>query len=330
MRWQTKSLIQSVVARLPDRASYPIHFRLQRHFGNLRRGRLDPTKRLFCGMEFCRQIVAQGRSLVGSSFLEVGTGWRLNLPIACWLCGADRVTTLDLNPYLSFPLVLEDLRFLRERGTQVFERLQTSYGDLIDADRWNQLLAHHPANIADFCELCSIDYQAPADACHTSCESHSIDFHVSSNVFEHVPGEVLTGMLQEANRILKPTGLLLHRVDHTDHFSHSDRSLSRINFLQFSDQQWDRFAGKRYAYVNRHREDDYVSLFQDCGQQVLTVDSQPDVDVLQLLDGGFPLDARFRDKSPETLARLSTLFVAAPSSALQSALSDCYANLQSR
>ena len=57
---------------------------------------------------------------------------------------------------------------------------------------------------------------------------------------------------------VKPTGLLLHMVDHSDHFSHADSSLSPIHFLQFSDAQWQRYAENRYSYVNRLREDDYL------------------------------------------------------------------------
>jgi hypothetical protein len=31
---------------------------------------------------------------------------------------------------------------------------------------------------------------------------------------------------------------LVHNIDFTDHFSHSDPSISSVNFLQFSESQW--------------------------------------------------------------------------------------------
>ena len=38
--------------------------------------------------------------------------------------------------------------------------------------------------------------------------------------------------------MLSPQGLALYYIDLSDHFSHDDHSISAINFLQFSDEQW--------------------------------------------------------------------------------------------
>ncbi len=320
MRWITKARIQSCVARLPESVAHPLYFRMQRHFGNLRRGRINPTSRLRFGMEFCRQILANGRSPRGADFFEVGTGWRLNTPIACWLCGARRILTMDLNPYLRFFLVKEDLLYIQQNQDRLLSWLRCEYGDLLDESRWRKLVEHRPTSIADLSDLCGITYQSPADARRTACRTHSIDFHVSCNVFEHIPPDDLRAILIEANRVTKPTGLLLHRVDHTDHFSHSDARLSPIHFLQYTDAEWGRYAGGRYAYVNRLREDDYACLFKECGQQIRDVHSQSDPSVEECLRRGFSVDARFRDKTPETLSRLTSLFVVAPQSARPTAV----------
>ncbi len=314
MRWKTKALVQRIVARLPDRISKLVYFRLQRSFGSMRPRRMDPTSRLRFGLEFCQQIVSQGRSPIGATFFEVGTGWRFNVPIACWLCGADRIVTVDLNRYLRFSLVKEDVQFLQRNSEQLYSRLQSEFGNLIQRDRWRSLVEHPPSSLSEFSSLCHIEYLAPADARHTTCETDSIDFHVSCNVFEHIQADVLKAILQEANRITKSSGLLLHLVDHTDHFSHADASLSPINFLQYSDTQWRRYANHRYAYVNRLREDDYLQLIRECKLEVCAVNSEPDRDATDLLRSSFPLDVRFSGKSPETLSRLSSLFVLAPQS----------------
>jgi SAM-dependent methyltransferase len=310
-----KSWIQSCVSRLPDPVSRPLYFQLQRRFGNLRRSRINPTSRLLFGMDICRQIQANGRSPRGADFMEVGTGWRLNTPLACWLCGARRILTMDLNPYLRFSLIKEDLRFLQQHHEEMRAQLFSEYDDLLDESRWQQLVEYRPTTLEAFLAFCGITYRSPADARHTDCHPCSIDFHLSCNVFEHIPQEDLRAILKEANRVTKPTGLLLHLVDHTDHFSHADARLSAIHFLQFSDAEWKRYAGDRYAYVNRLREDDYISLFEDCGQHLQAVRSQPDASVEESLKQGFFVDARFRDKSPEMLSRLTSLFVVAPQSA---------------
>jgi SAM-dependent methyltransferase len=244
--------------------------------------------------------------------MEVGTGWRLNTPLACWLCGARSILTIDLNPYLRFALIKEDLRYLKQHRDELRARLLSEYGDLLDESRWRQLVEYRPTTLEAFLALCGITYRSPADARDTSCRPHSIDFHVSCNVFEHIPQEDLRAVLKEANRVIKPTGLLLHLVDHTDHFSHADARLSPIHFLQYSDAEWKRYAGDRYAYVNRLREDDYISLFEKCGQMLQAVRSQPDVRVQESLKQGFTVDSKFRGKSLETLSRLTSLFVAVP------------------
>jgi hypothetical protein len=313
MGWKTKALVQSCVAQLPEPMSNLVYFRLQRHFGNLRPSRINPTSRLLFGMEFCRQIVSHGRSPRGADFVEVGTGWRLNLPIACWLCGARSVWTLDQNPYLQFSLIKEDLDYLRRNQDQLLSGLWGEYGELLDLGRWRRLLRNSPTSLTELSALCGINYQAPADARRTLFEDHTIDFLVSCNAFEHIPSEDLRDILLEANRITKPSGLLIHRVDHTDHFSHFDTDLSPIHFLRYTDAQWRRYAGNRYAYTNRLREDDYVRLFGECGQEIRAKCSQTDLGVEQLLTTGFPLDARFCEKAEETLSRLTTLFVVSPS-----------------
>jgi len=315
VNWRTKSLVQRCMAVLPNAVSNPVYFRLQRHFGGLRRGRLDPTNRLFTGLEFCRQIAKMGRTPRDAHFVEVGTGWRVNLPIACWLCGAERVTTLDLNRYLRFSLIREDLQYLAQHQDQLLSQVSGEYGDLFDVVRWRRLVDNPPTSFAELSELCGIDYRAPADARDTSLETHCADFHVSLNVFEHLPPDDLHGIVLEANRIIKPSGLLIHRVDHTDHFSHFDSELSPINFFRYSDTEWQRYAGHRFAYVNRLREDDYIALFGRCGQQVQHVESHPDPAVQDALEAEFPLAARFCGKSTDTLSRLTSLFVVSPQSA---------------
>jgi SAM-dependent methyltransferase len=315
MQWLAKSFIQSCVDRLPVRISRPLYYQMQRRFGNLRRSRIVPTSRLLFGMDICRQIRAHGRSPRGADFMEVGTGWRLNMPIAFWLCGARSTLTLDLNPYLRFALIKEDLQYLREHGDELLSRLQGEYGDLLDVARWHQLLDHRPTSLNAFLALCGITYQSPADARHTGRPSQTIDFHVSCNVFEHIPRNDLQEILEEANRVVKPNGLLLHRVDHTDHFSHADATLSPVHFLQYSDEEWKQYGRSRYAYVNRLREDDYASLFTECDQEVRATNSQSDTTVEAAIRRGFSVDTRFCDKTPEILSRLTSLFVVTPQSA---------------
>ena len=103
MKWRQKAILQSLVARLPLRLSYSIHYYLQRRSGGLRR--VDLSHRLKMGLDLMECIVRQGRSVESGVFLEIGTGLQITLPLVLWLCGASEITTVDLNHYLKAELV---------------------------------------------------------------------------------------------------------------------------------------------------------------------------------------------------------------------------------
>jgi len=155
-----------------------------------------------------------------------------------------------------------------------------------------------------------IRYQAPGDAAHLDLPAGSTDYHVSFTVLEHIPPGVLQSILLEGKRVLKRDGLFIHTVDLSDHFAHSDGSISAINFLQFSEKEWMRYAGNRYMYHNRLRVDDYVDLFEAAGLQVLCIGSSTDARALKELGSGFVLDRRFAAKSAEKNATVHMQVVA--------------------
>jgi hypothetical protein len=60
-------------------------------------------------------------------------------------------------------------------------------------------------------------------------------------------------------------GLFVHFIDHSDHFSHSDATISPINFLKHCESDWQGYAGNRYMYMNRLRHDDMIELIRESG-----------------------------------------------------------------
>ena len=108
-----------------------------------------------------------------------------------------------------------------------------------------------------------IDYLAPADARNLPFDNDYFDAHVSYTVLEHIPRDVLRDIFIEAKRIVRPAGVILHNVDFTDHFSHSDRHISAINFLKFNECDYDRLAGNKFMYMNRLRDDDFRALWHE-------------------------------------------------------------------
>src|SRR5581483_5483377 len=274
---------------------------VQRKFGALRSA--NPVHLLKAGVAVVDFIQTYRRELTGSEvFLEVGTGRCLSLPIAVWCCGAFQTITVDLNPYLKSELIFEEIDYIKTHQ----ESLRQIFGAHAQKPIFRQrfeLLLSCKRDLRELLSLINVRYLAPADAGHLDLASRSIDYHVSYGVVEHVARSALDGIFSEAIRLLKSDGLALHYAALADLFSGEDDSISRVNFLQFSEEEWDSIAGNRYMYHNRLRIDELIEVFTRAGFRILTVNAKVHPDSLRVLQSGaLSLDVRFATKSPETNA----------------------------
>jgi len=308
MNYKLKAKIQHLVSILPSSLSHAAYYWMQRNFGGLRKDNLNPMSRLEAGIETCNRIEKIGRSFVGATFLEIGTGRRINTPLAFWLLGAERVITVDLNPYLKEELVKNDLDYIQKNKIEI----QKLFEGRIFNDRLSSLLNFISSeyNLVDLLKFINVEYVAPGDASQLPLSSQSVNFHTSYTVFEHIPPEILKKVLIEGNRILKNDGLFVHKIDYSDHFSHSDKSISSINFLQFSDDDWGNIAGNKYMYMNRLRHDDFINLFQDLNHHILINEPTKNDSLLSVVESSsFILNEKFKYKSRDVLATTSAWFI---------------------
>ena len=299
MRWKLKSKIQHALSLLPSSASYAAYYQIQRNFGGLRQ--INPVKKLSAGIETWKRILEQSYNPANKVFLEIGTGRITLIPLSFWLMGAEKTITIDLNPYLKEELVRESLQYIAENQ----EEIQNLFGSLLNKTRFEQLLEFNKANfsINKFLNVCRIDYFAPANAADSNLLPQSIDFHTSYTVFEHISPEIIKQILKEGNRIVKDNGLFIHKIDYGDHFAHSDPTISAINFLQYSDDEWNKYAGNRYMYMNRLRHDDFVDLYQSVGHQIIKAETDIYNRSQKLLKNkAIKLDQQFSCKSEEILS----------------------------
>ncbi len=234
------------------------------------------------------------------------------MPIALFLAGASQIATFDLHRYLRSRRVEETLDTIREKKEHVF----TIFTPVIEASELERRLAAvcDSRTLERLMRSAQIEYHAPADARITALPAHSIDVQFSYTVFEHIPEEVLIGILQESCRILKPGGFCLHHIDPSDHFSHADPSISYINFLQFSEAEWDFYAGNQFAYHNRSRASDYRRVFEEGGQTLVQFDEVIDERSLEQLKSGFPLNSRYASWDLNQLAITNVTAISVPAS----------------
>jgi predicted SAM-dependent methyltransferase len=100
-------------------------------------------------------------------------------------------------------------------------------------------------------------------------ESNSIDLVYSNSVLEHVPPEVISGLMKESLRVLKPGGLAMHNVGCNDHYAFFDKKISFINYLQYEEREW-RFWNNSLQYRNRLRVPEFVDLATQAGFEVIS------------------------------------------------------------
>ncbi|HLL74944.1 MAG TPA: methyltransferase domain-containing protein [Pyrinomonadaceae bacterium] len=299
MNWQRKARIQNLIAALP--ASNAIYYAVQRTLGSLRPGRTNPLEWFQAGARLADWIEGAGRAVEGASFLEVGTGRQVNMPLALWLCGAGRVATVDLNTYLSGALVAESVEYVRRNREEVARQFGAR-GESRGFRQRLSALASFKGDLGGLLRLARIEYLSPADAARLPFAAGAFDFHVSYAVFEHIPEDDLRRILAEARRVLKPAGLLVHVIDPSDHFSHDDPTITAINFLQFGGREWERLAGNRFMFHNRLRARQYLDLFERAGVRVLRQTEALDEASLSALREGFPVSEEFRSFTQEELA----------------------------
>lgn len=293
MNWKLKAWIQNSVALMPDRLSRPAYYFLQSKFGGLRD--FNPTDRLLIAKKLVDKIVATGRSLDGKTVVEVGTGWSLTVPIALWLRGADRIITVDLNPYLREEKVKGVMSWITRHRDEVVALFGAHAESATFHSRLDRL-ATLSGSFEDILDAMGMEYRAPADASRMDdLAAGSVDYQISNNVFEHIPLEVLLGILREGKRILRPGGVMIHAIDHSDHFSHSDQQISYINFLQFSQEQWDRYADNRFAYYDNLRAAECADMFSAAGLVIVDHEKNINQRAMKALQAGFPLHQAFAD-----------------------------------
>jgi len=293
MHWRAKAHLTNVVSRLPF--SGHVYYALQRGFGSLRPGCHDPRPWYDAAADLVDWVEAEGQTVRGRTFVEIGTGRRLDFPIALWLRGAARTITIDVHRYLSATLVRESLEALRRRPDDVRTRARGI------EDRLDRLLSFS-GSLSDLLAMCAVDYVAPAEPSRLPLPSQSVDFLFSHVVLQNVPPDSILRLLAEARRVLVPGGLLVHFIDLTDMFSH-DASVPAIHFLQFESRRWERMTGNRFMYQNRLRASDYHRLFDAAGMRVLRSRQTADERSLDLLrTGRFRVTPELADRPLEDLA----------------------------
>jgi SAM-dependent methyltransferase len=272
-KWILKAIIQKGISFLP--AKHKINFLFQKYItkGVQLRDAYFEDKLMHTQKHLGFYHEFSTRPFEGTSVLELGTGWYPVVPIAQYLCGARRITSVDISPLMNRERIITTIDKFVAYARQ--GKLQ-SYLPHLSADklaRLQQLQQQPLPNMADYLSALHMEYLV-ADARRLPFDDNSIDFITSNNVFEHIYPDILKDILAEFERVLHKEGLMSHFIDMSDHFAHLDKSITIYNFLQFTEQQWQAIDNSIQPQ-NRWRINQYRELYDELNIPILKEEARP-------------------------------------------------------
>jgi SAM-dependent methyltransferase len=300
MRWLAKAAVQKGFGVLPqgERLNYVFQRRVLRSLpagdGALRQKFSRALQHLGAYEEH-----GPGVPATNATFYEFGAGWDLAIPVAYALLGVGRQVLVDIRPSARVELVNDSLAS--------YERLRGEIEGV--AGRELRPLGGPISRLEELEDRFGIGYLAPCDARGTGLPGESIDFVSSTDTCEHIPGAELAEIFRECYRLLRPGGAFSCRIDLQDHYAYFDHSLSKYNFLRYSDRAWS-LVNSPLHHQNRLRSPEYLQLVRDAGfELVVEKPSGPSEAGLKELES-LPLAPRFRKYPPEDLGVTVLSFVA--------------------
>jgi SAM-dependent methyltransferase len=301
MRWVAKAALQRGLGFLPQ--GERLNYLFQRHVA-----RSLPAGESVFRRKFSRALQhlgayaehGPGTATADAVFYEFGAGWDLAIPLAYAALGVGKQVLVDIRPSARVELVNENLA--------AFLRLSDELEQ--EAGRGLRLLPERVTSLSELEQQLGIAYLAPRDARATGLAGASVDFVSSTDTCEHIPEDDLARIFGECRRLLRPGGAFSCRIDLQDHYAYFDPSLSRYNFLRFSDGAW-QLVNSPLHFQNRLRAPDYRRLVRDAGFVLVgEAPSGPSPDGLEELRE-LPLAPRFRNGyTPEELGVTVLSFVA--------------------
>jgi SAM-dependent methyltransferase len=300
MRWLAKAALQRALGMMPQ--GERLNYVFQRHvLHSFPVGDAALRQKFTRAVRHLEAFEEHGAGVPAAEamFFEFGAGWDLAIPLAYAQLGVGRQVLVDIRPSARTELLSETI--------SAFDRLRPELEEV--AGRSLRALGGPVASLAELETRFGIRYLAPCDARATGLPAGSVDFVSSTDTCEHIPSADLAAIFAECRRLLRPGGAFSCRIDLQDHYAYFDPSLSRYNFLRFSDRTW-ALVNSPLHFQNRLRAPEYLRLVRDTGLEIVVDNpSGPGKQgraELQTL----PLAERFRSYSPDELGVTVMSFVA--------------------
>ena len=168
--------------------------------------------------------------------------------------------------------LMQNLYLSTSVGQQlVIDRMPMADVDLIEKSRqyincFNKRELPHLVTSIDDLRKYNINYLAPMNICGLD-KVGVLDACVSTNVLEHMSRSELRDCFNTCWHMLKVGGILCSQIDYADHYSYTDTKITKLNFLKFSEKEWNNHNHYLH-FQNRIRHHEYTDLLEDCGYTI--------------------------------------------------------------
>ena len=305
MNYIVKSLIQNIFSRFPDKFGTFLYKKIQNKY-SLKFSEVNEKAKFYKAYNSVLFLKSSEEDFLKKRILEIGTGFCPTASLCFWMLGFESVFSIDLNRNINKKLFDSFLNWLNNNQNQILSLRG------FQKNRINFLLSLKKFNFENqirMLEKKGFFYKAPLNIVDAEFEYKSFDYIYSYDVLEHVPPYEIEVIFSELKKILKDSGLMIHRINYADHFSKTDKKISKINFLKLNKFQFKLLAGNKYMYMNRLRECDFVKIFNVLQLVIIHKESTVDLNIKnQLLEKKIKVHKDFIKKDIDSLATLSSEF----------------------
>lgn len=267
-KWMIKAFIQGVISELPN--STRLNYFFQKYVSKS----MDLTlAQVMRRLEWCTKHLENQRRYASSEtapaeILELGTGWFPTVPLGMYLCGVKQIHTIDIVQLVRHETLVKALR-LFDQAIQTGQINEALPYLLPERALHLQEIAKNASQLSllEVLRNLNIHYMI-GDARLCPLPDQSIELFISNTTLEHISEPILGEIFEDFRRMARPSALMSHLIDMSDHYSHFDRSINSFNFLQYDESRW-RLFNNAVHYQNRLRITDYRRIHSAAGFELL-------------------------------------------------------------
>lgn len=260
--WRRKAAAFKIIEAIPFGESLFNWYRIQRRIWRP----FNLNLRWYAIEEMLRLHRKSGVSVEGKDLAEIGSGWHPVLGPLFIGMGARSVRLTDISPHFCARFINESIVYLISKSKEVSELCGVPAATL--EERWRKLLPRNDDWREPF-EANGLTYHAPLYFDKTGWANESLDLIYSNSCICYIPRGPLQAVFHESARLLRKGGFVTHNVDPVDILS------GTMQFLNYSEEEWDRIGNSKLHYQNRIRPATFTKFAEDAGLRIVYEERMP-------------------------------------------------------